>query len=32
MSPIEQKLKTYRLSPDEYELMKTLLKREPNEV
>ncbi len=32
MSQLEQKLKTYRLNSDEYELMKSLLKREPNEV
>ncbi len=32
MSTLEQKLKTYRISPDEYELMKSSLKREPNEV
>lgn len=29
---LEQKLKTYRLSPEEYEMMKALLQREPKEV
>lgn len=29
---LEQKLKTYRLSSEEYEMMKTLLQREPKEV
>jgi len=29
---IEQKLKTYRLSAEEYEMMKSLLQREPKEV
>ncbi len=29
---LEKKLKTYRLSPDEYEKIKTLLKREPQGV
>ena len=32
MNQLEQKLKTYRLSVEEYEKIKSLLKREPNPV
>ncbi len=32
INTLEQKLKTYRLSPEEYEMMKNLLQREPKEV
>lgn len=32
MNSLEQKLKTYRLSHEEYELIKSLLQREPSEV